>query len=133
MKKFLLLVALLPFVVIGCSDDEDSSPITGVWMQQYYWGYSNKDKHLSEKKAWHECNLLEMPIYEFKKDGTYNYYDTIIEYRDKMPDITKCGTYKLVGQTLYLTGVGIYDVEFTNEGHILKVEEKMVCRRVTKY
>lgn len=75
MKKVLLLLAFLP-LLFACSSDDDSSSsnesnIVGVWMETFYW----------DRTDWHTWGFVSPPVWEFKADKTYLYYDSVSDYK----------------------------------------------------
>lgn len=76
MRK-LLFLAIMPLLFASCSsgsDDDNSSnesAVIGVWQETFYW----------DRTDWHTWGLVAPPVWEFKSDKTYYYYNSISDYQ----------------------------------------------------
>lgn len=87
MKK-LLLLALLPLLFTSCSSDDDDSSnvkndLIGVWQETFYW----------DRTDWHTWGFVSSPVWEFKNDMTYRYFDSVSKYQSNEP--TSNGTWSI--------------------------------------
>lgn len=129
MKKylFIMLAMVLPMIAFtACSsDDEEETNTTeiykeliGVWQETFYW----------DRTDWHTWGWVSPPVWEFKSDKTYYYYDSMADYQNG--NASSSGKWNL-SEKYFSTEVHAREYHFSNDKQTFTMEKVAIMKRYT--
>lgn len=122
MKKLFLLALMLPLAFLSCSsDDEDTRNaneqyLVGVWQESFYW----------DRTDWHTWGLVSPPVWVFKSDNTYQYFNTLTDYQSGKTTTT--GSWSLSDKYI-TTGDHARKYSFSEDKQTLTWENVAILKR----